>query len=71
LYSTFLGICAFFCTDGGKVKKPFSRRQKQRARKRAKKLEDLTEKTKFSRRSGKQLLKEAGMECFYNMYLLC
>ncbi|GFG29067.1 hypothetical protein Cfor_02097 [Coptotermes formosanus] len=45
--------------DAGKIKKPLSRRQKQRVRKRAKKLTDLAEKTKFSRRSRKQLLKEA------------
>jgi hypothetical protein len=57
----FLGVYAFYCPDGGKIKKPLSRRQKQRARKRAKKLAHLAEKTECSRRLGRQLIKPAGM----------
>jgi len=57
----FLGIYAFCCADGGKIKKPLSRRQKQRARKREKKLAHLAEKTEFTIRKGRQLMKPAGM----------
>jgi hypothetical protein len=57
----FLGIYAFCCPDGGKIKKPLSRRQKQRARKREKKLAQLAEKTEFSTRKGRQRKEPAGM----------
>lgn len=57
----FLGVYAFYCPDGGKIKKPLSRRQKQRARKREKKLAQLAEKTEFSIRKGRQVMKPAGM----------
>jgi hypothetical protein len=57
----FLGIYAFCFPDGGKIKKPLSRRQKQRARKREKKLAQLAEKTEFSIRKGRQLMKPVGM----------
>lgn len=57
----FLGIYAFCCPDGGKITKPLSRRQKQRARKREKKLAQLAEKTEFSIRKGRHLIKPAGM----------
>lgn len=67
----FLGVYAFCCPDGGKIKKPLSRRQKQRARKREKKLAHLAEKTEFSIRKGRHLMTPAGMRCFYNMCLLC
>jgi ribosomal RNA methyltransferase Nop2 len=45
--------------DGGKIKKPLSRRQKQRARKREKKLAHLAEKTEFSIRKGRHLMTPA------------
>lgn len=57
----FLGIYVFCCPDGGKIKKPLSRRQKQRARKREKKLAHLAEKTESSIRKGRQIMKPAGM----------
>jgi len=57
----FLGVYTFCCPDGGKINKPLSRRQKQRARKREKKLAHLAEKTEFSIRKGRQLMKSAGM----------
>jgi len=57
----FLGIYAFCCPDEGKIKKRLSRRQKQRAQKREKKLVHLAEKTKFSIRKGREHTKPAGM----------
>ena len=57
----FLDIYAFCCPDGGKIKKPLSRRQKQRARKREKKHALLAEKREFSIRKGRQLMKPAGI----------
>jgi hypothetical protein len=57
----FLGIYTFCYTDEGKINKPLSRRQRQRARKREKKLAHLAEKTEISIRKGRQLMKAAGM----------
>lgn len=57
------------CTDGGKIEKPLSRRQKQRALKRAKKHADLAEKRKLARKSVKQqsVIKEPGKKFFCDL----
>jgi hypothetical protein len=63
---------AFCCTDDSKIKKPVSRRQKQRALKRAKKRAEFLEKRNLSRSKSKQQLpNKSGKEYFCALYMLC
>ncbi|XP_021933349.1 probable 28S rRNA (cytosine-C(5))-methyltransferase isoform X2 [Zootermopsis nevadensis] len=67
-------MCMLSCVhgsslNGGKIEKPLSRRQKQRALKRAKKHADLAEKRKLARKSVKQqsIIKEPEVSCDSNV----